>query len=131
MPHPYLDLVRPVTLWVLFFLTVAALIVAAGNYGGQPQPSPEPEYVRGKIVRIQIDVEFKANLDLSSPNHLVGDEIVWRKPPMFVLFLGTNPDTPLEKCREVYVEKSVFLSVKIGGKYRLRGLIEVQPPPRR
>ncbi len=119
---------RLVRLAVIGILSV--LIATADNSEKQQQPSVE--YVRGKIVRIQVNIEFKADLQLSFPGHPVGDTRAWRDPPQFVLFLGDESDTPLEKCREVYVEESVFSSVEIGDKYQPKTeLTKVRPPPRR
>ena len=122
MPHSHF--VRSAAIVILF-----VLLAVSSNSGGQQRSSPE--YVREKIVRFQVNMEFKPDPELYSFHHPVGSTIMWQDSPRFVLFLGDKLDTPLEKCREVYVEKPVFLLVKIGGKYQSRGLIKVQSSPRR
>ena len=79
-------------------------------------------------MRLQIDVEFKPDPQLSYGNRLVGDEIVSRRQPQYVLFLGDDPDTPLDKCHRVKVELLVFLQVKIGDKYQPQAGKKIDPP---
>lgn len=100
----------------LVIVTSLVLIAISDGLGGQQQPTPE--YVREKIVRFRVTINFEPDPELSYFDHLVGSMKMRQDLPRFVLLLGDKPDTPLEKCREVYVEKSVFLSVKIGSKYQ-------------
>lgn len=109
------------------FSMVIVLAVALADAWEQPLQLP-PAYIRSKIMHLQIDVEFKPDRQLSYGNRLVGDEIVSRRQPQYVLFLGDDPDTPLDKCRKVYVELSVFLQVKIGDKYQPQADEKVGPP---
>jgi len=97
---------------VLLTLTVTL----AGVREGPPQPPPQ--YVRGKVMSLQIDISFKANPDLSLADRPVGDEFMQRHPPRYVLFIGDDPDTPLDKCRRVYVELPIFLRARVGDKYQ-------------
>ena len=105
---------------LVLFAGALALLIPTATLAGVRERPPQlpPQYIRGKIMSLQIDISFKADPNFSYGDRLVGDEIMSRHPPQYVLFVGDDLNMPLDKCRRVYVELSVFLRAKVGDKYQ-------------